>query len=127
MRGPHWTSNEASTHLKECDKETKSELLKDILAFANAARQITAHILIGVEEDAMGWGKVVGVTKHLDDAKLQQFVNGKTNRPVEFFLLSVPIPRIGNWRCRNTCSKAPNFPPQGIRKDQRESSIHKTQ
>ena len=66
------------------DNETKSELLKDILAFANTDRQITAHILIGVEEDERGWGSVVGVSKHLDDAKLQQFVSKKTNRPVDF-------------------------------------------
>ena len=62
----------------------KAELLKDILAFANSWRRTTAYILIGVEEVKGGRSNVVGVEKHLDDASLHQFVNGKTQRPVEF-------------------------------------------
>ena len=31
-----------------------------------------------------GRSKLLGVSNHLDDAKLQQFVNSKTQRPVEF-------------------------------------------
>ena len=62
----------------------KAELLKDILAFANSWRRTTAYILIGVEEVRGGRSRVVGVQKHLDDASLHQFVNGKTQRPVEF-------------------------------------------
>ena len=65
-------------------KSDKSELLKDILAFANAFRRDDAYILIGVEEVRGGRSKVVGVQKHLDDANLQQFVNSKTQRPVTF-------------------------------------------
>jgi hypothetical protein len=65
------------------DKE-KSELLKDILAFANAWRRADAFIYIGAEEVKGGRSKIVGVASHLDDAKLQQFVNSKTNRPIEF-------------------------------------------
>ena len=65
------------------DKE-KSELLKDILAFASSWRRTTAYILIGVEEVKGGRSNVVGVVKHVDDASLHQFVNGKTQRPVEF-------------------------------------------
>ena len=61
----------------------KSELLKDVLAFANAWRRTDAYILIGVEEILGGRSKPVGVTQHLDDAALQQFVNSKTNRAVE--------------------------------------------
>ena len=64
--------------------EVKSELLKDVLAFANSWRRTTAYILIGVEEVKGGRSNVVGVRKHLDDASLHQFVNGKTQRPVEF-------------------------------------------
>lgn len=66
------------------DDITKSELLKDILAFANAWRRTDAYILIGVEDIRGGRSKPVGVTTHHDDAKLQQFVNSKTNRPIAF-------------------------------------------
>ena len=65
-------------------KEDKSELLKDILAFANAFRRSDAYILVGVEEVRAGRSKVVGIGAHLDDAKLQQFVNSKTKNPVTF-------------------------------------------
>jgi hypothetical protein len=64
--------------------EDKGELLKDILAFANTPRGEDAFILIGVEEVKGGPHRVVGVTLHLDDADLQQFVNSKTQRPVTF-------------------------------------------
>jgi hypothetical protein len=64
--------------------EQKSELLKDILAFANAWRRSDAYILVGVEEIKGGRSKVIGVANFIDDAKLQQFVNSKTQRPVHF-------------------------------------------
>ena len=64
--------------------DQKSELLKDILAFANAWRRTDAYILIGVDERKGKRAKVVGVTEHLEEADLQQFVNSKTNRPVVF-------------------------------------------
>ena len=69
---------------ESANRETKSELLKDILAFANAFRRTDAYILIGVEDRRGGRRKVVGVETHLDDAKLQQFVNSKTQRTVTF-------------------------------------------
>ena len=62
----------------------KSELLKDILAFANSWRHSPAYILIGVEEVRGARSNPAGITDHLDDAHLQQFVSSKTNRPVEF-------------------------------------------
>ena len=64
--------------------EQKSELLKDILAFANAWRQTDAHILIGVEEVRGGRSLVRGVSDHLLNRSLQQFVSSKTNRPMAF-------------------------------------------
>lgn len=64
--------------------DEKSELLKDILSFVNGWRRFDAYILIGVEEVKGGRSSVVGVTTHLDDAKLQQFVNSKTQRPAHF-------------------------------------------
>lgn len=75
---------------EKASNEDKSELLKDILAFANSWRQTTAYILIGVEEVKGGRSRVTGVQTHLDDAKLHQFVNSKTQRPVEFAYLEVP-------------------------------------
>ena len=62
----------------------KAELLKDVLAFANAFRRATAYVLIGVKDVPGGRGLVHGVDRHPDDASLQQFVNEKTNRPVVF-------------------------------------------
>ena len=64
--------------------EEKSELLKDILAFANAWRRADAYILRGVEEVRGGRSNVVGVSEHLDDHSLQQFVSHLTNRPPHF-------------------------------------------
>ena len=62
----------------------KSELLKDLLAFANSWRRSTAYILIGVIEINGGRSEIVGISPVFDDAKLQQFVNSKTNRPLIF-------------------------------------------
>jgi hypothetical protein len=57
---------------------------KNILSFANSWRRTDAYIFIGAEEVKGGRSKILGVQQHIDDAKLQQFVNSKTNRPVEF-------------------------------------------
>jgi hypothetical protein len=59
--------------------EEKSKLLKDILAFANSWREGPAHIIIGVRENPR---EVEGLDKDIDDAKLQQFINEKTNKPI---------------------------------------------
>ena len=71
---------------KERDKDKKGEILKDILAFANAKKKEDAYILIGIDEKRNGIDKVVGIKEnsHLLNSNLQQFVNAKTNRPVEF-------------------------------------------
>jgi hypothetical protein len=68
--------------------DDKSELLKDVLAFANAWRRDTAYILIGVDDVPGGRSKPVGVTHHLNDHDLQQFVNSKTNRTIDFSYLA---------------------------------------
>lgn len=69
--------------VKATDDE-KSELLKDILGFANGWRRADAYILIGVEEVRGGRSTVVGIVDHITDHSLQQFVNNLTNRPVRF-------------------------------------------
>lgn len=68
------------------DDDKKSVLLKDILAFANAWRDGAAYILIGVRD---GTREIVGIDKDIDDSRLQQFINGKLNRPLHFSYRSV--------------------------------------
>ncbi|MDB6110617.1 MAG: hypothetical protein JWR69_2367 [Pedosphaera sp.] len=68
--------------------EEKSELLKDIMAFANAWKTGDAYIVIGVSEKNGGRDQVVGVTEHLKDNDIQQFVKSKTNHPVRFSIYS---------------------------------------
>jgi len=48
------------------------------------ARRSDAYILIGVEEVKGGRCNVIGVINHFDDASIQQFVNSKTNHPLNF-------------------------------------------
>ncbi len=66
--------------------EEKSELLKDILGFANAWRRSEAYILIGVEDVRGERAKVIGIQAkdQLADHSLQQFVNNLTNQPIHF-------------------------------------------
>lgn len=64
--------------------EDRSELLKDILGFANGWRRSEAYILIGVEEVLGARSKITGTDEHLADHTLQQFVNSRTNKPIQF-------------------------------------------
>jgi hypothetical protein len=64
--------------------EKKSEMLKDILAIANAWRDGTGYILVGFKEQKPPPALVVGITSSLDDASLQQFVNAKLNPKLKF-------------------------------------------
>ncbi|GAA4421497.1 ATP-binding protein [Bremerella cremea] len=64
--------------------EVKSEILKDILGFANGWRRSEAYILIGVKEVRGGRSIVVGTEDHPQENDLQQFINSKTNRPIQF-------------------------------------------
>jgi hypothetical protein len=66
--------------------EDKSELMKDILGFANAWRRTKAYILVGVEDVRGNKGNVVGISAadQLDDHSLQQFVNALVNTPIHF-------------------------------------------
>jgi len=64
----------------------KSELLKDILAMANAYRAGPGYILIGFKDRTPHPAEVVGIATgdHIDDAGLQQFVHSKVDPPLEF-------------------------------------------
>ncbi|MFQ3245247.1 MAG: hypothetical protein ACI9SP_001894 [Arenicella sp.] len=59
-------------------------MLKDILAFANAWRRSEAYIVIGAREVKGDIAEITGIAEDIDDAQLQQFVNGKVNLPIEF-------------------------------------------
>jgi hypothetical protein len=68
----------------KASEDEKSELLKDILGFVNCWRRAEAFILIGVEDVPGGRGVVHGISEHLPDHSLQQFVNNLTHRPAQF-------------------------------------------
>lgn len=70
--------------LSRAEEAQKAELLKDILAMANAWRDGPAHILIGFAERKPHPADVVGITDQIDDAQLQQFVNSKVKPKLEF-------------------------------------------
>lgn len=82
--GPSLDFKREQYRFNSCDDEARSELLKDILAFANAWRRSDAYILIGVEEVKGSRCIIIGISNQLDDANLQQFINSKTQRPVNF-------------------------------------------
>ena len=69
---------------ERADEADKGELIKDILAFVNTSRKDTAYILVGVKEVKGRRNEIVGVDQFLDDARVQQFVNSKTQRPAVF-------------------------------------------
>lgn len=66
--------------------EVKAELLKDILAMANAHRDGTAYILIGFKENPPHPAEVAGVPTEgaIDDSRIQQFVNEKLESKLDF-------------------------------------------
>ena len=66
------------------DNDEKSEILKDILAFANAFVSEDAYILVGVRERKPPPHEIVGITTNLDDASLQPFVSAKLDRRPNF-------------------------------------------
>ena len=68
------------------EDEKKAELLKDVLCFANSFRKEPAYILIGVVEESSGLGTICGIQDNevIDDSKLQEFINSKTNKPIPF-------------------------------------------
>jgi hypothetical protein len=90
--------------LAGANDEQKSELVKDIVAFANAWKTSDAYIVIGVNENPGQRATVVGVTDHPNDAVLQQLVNTKTNAPVDFeyAALTVDGKSIGVIRISNS-------------------------
>ena len=64
----------------------KSELLKDILAMANAYRTGPGYILIGFKDQTPHPAEVIGIAfaDHIDDAAIQQFVHSKVDPLLDF-------------------------------------------
>jgi len=64
----------------------KSELLKDVLAMANATRTGTAWILMGFKECSPKPAEVVGLAADgtIDDSRLQEFSNAKVDPTLLF-------------------------------------------
>ncbi|HRW54749.1 MAG TPA: ATP-binding protein [Phycisphaerae bacterium] len=68
----------------EGSEDVKSKLLKDILTLANSYRAGDAVILVGVEEVKGQRARISGIAQTIDDASLQEFVNKKLARRLEF-------------------------------------------
>lgn len=66
------------------NEHDKAELLKDILAMANAWRDGPGYILLGFKDQRPHPAEVVGISESIDDAKLQQFVHGKVKPKLTF-------------------------------------------
>lgn len=66
------------------NESEKSEMLKDILAIANAWREGTGYILLGFKDNRPDLAEVVGISENVDDSRLQQFVNGKVRPKLTF-------------------------------------------
>ena len=64
--------------------DEKSEMLKDILAMANAWRDGPGYVLLGFKDQRPHPAGVVGISDSIDDAKLQQFVNSKVKPKLTF-------------------------------------------
>jgi hypothetical protein len=62
----------------------KSELVKDVLAMANAWRESTGYIILGVAENKSDLPTVVGIIDLHDDAHFQQIVNSKVHPKIDF-------------------------------------------
>lgn len=67
-------------------EEKKSELLKDILAMANAWTDGPRYILLGFKENKPSVPTVVGIAgdRLHDDAAFQQFIGSRVNTPLQF-------------------------------------------
>ncbi|AMC36617.1 AlbA family DNA-binding domain-containing protein [Janthinobacterium sp. B9-8] len=75
---------QAQYHFIGGNDTTKSEVLKDILAMANAWREGTGYIVLGFKDQRPHPAEVTGITEQIDDAQLQQFVNSKVKPKLTF-------------------------------------------
>lgn len=66
------------------NENDKAEMLKDILAIANAWRDGTGYILLGFKDQRPHPAEIVGISGSIDDAAMQQFVHGKVRPKLTF-------------------------------------------
>lgn len=66
------------------NEKDKAEMLKDILAIANAWRDGPGYILLGFKDQRPYPAEVVGISETIDDAKIQQFVHSKVKPKLTF-------------------------------------------
>lgn len=65
-------------------EDDKAEMLKDILAMANAWRDGPGYILLGFRDRRPHPAEVVGISESIDDAQMQQFVHSKVKHKLTF-------------------------------------------
>ena len=71
------------------DNEKRGEIIKDIVAIANASPLSYGFIVYGV--DPRKPDPVIGITSNYDDSKLQQLIKGKVEPYPEFLYYEVSI------------------------------------
>ena len=90
---------QAQYRFERASELDKSELLKDMLAFANSWRRTPAYVLIGVREVKGGPSQVIGITDHIEDASVKG--GGKTYHWVSTVSESV----LTNWPAEMSYSR----------------------
>lgn len=82
--GPDIDFKSAQYRFNGATELDKSEMLKDILAIANSWRDSTGYILLGFKDQRPHPAEVVGIRGNIDDAHIQQFINGKVKPKLTF-------------------------------------------
>jgi hypothetical protein len=82
--GPDIDFKSAQYRFNGASEVDKSEMLKDILAIANSWRDSTGYILLGFKDQRPHPAEVVGIRENIDDAQMQQFINGKVKPKLTF-------------------------------------------
>jgi len=79
---PEQSKFEWKRDLNISNPHKKSEIVKDVIAIANAHGSSDGYILYGV--DPRENDPIQGITSSLDDATIQQIVNSKIDRSIDF-------------------------------------------
>jgi hypothetical protein len=82
--GPDIDFKSAQYRFNGATELDKSEMLKDILAIANSWRDGTGYILLGFKDQRPHPAEVIGIRDNIDDAQIQQFINGKVKPKLTF-------------------------------------------
>lgn len=82
--GPDIDFKSAQYRFNGASELDKSEMLKDILAIANSWRDGSGYILLGFKDQRPHPAEAVGIRESMDDAQIQQFINGKVKPKLTF-------------------------------------------